>query len=285
MDVFAVLLVITAGAMWAGCGLAAQDFFFRSSLTPMDLTVFRMFCAGVIMMALTIARGNFVKSIRILKDHPFLLAKLSFYGIIGLMLMHWTYFASILWTSFRKGRLPGTAEAASVILAIGGVFLLVTGGNLDRIMVPADCIWLGLASAVFFAVCAVYPKNLMAFPDGSFVLSIGMFCGAAAAFAADPVTDIGAFFHRDIIMDIFWIVICGTVVAFTCYNAGLRRLTETEASVTATVEPAISVIASYFLFSEMFNVFQAVGIILILAAIAAPGSEHMLKKRLGVQHK
>ena len=191
----------------------------------------------------------------------------------------------ILWTSFRKGRLPGTAEAASVILAIGGVFLLVTGGNLDRIMVPADCIWLGLASAVFFAVCAVYPKNLMAFPDGSFVLSIGMFCGAAAAFAADPVTDIGAFFHRDIIMDIFWIVICGTVVAFTCYNAGLRRLTETEASVTATVEPAISVIASYFLFSEMFNVFQAVGIILILAAIAAPGSEHMLKKRLGFQHK
>lgn len=170
MDVFAVLLVITAGAMWAGCGLAAQDFFSRSSLTPMDLTVFRMFCAGVIMMALTIARGNFVKSIRILKDHPFLLAKLSFYGIIGLMLMHWTYFASIeagnaaaatviqytcpaiviLWTSFRKGRLPGTAEAASVILAIGGVFLLVTGGNLDRIMVPADCIWLGLASAVFF---------------------------------------------------------------------------------------------------------------------------------------
>ena len=95
MDVFAVLLVITAGAMWAGCGLAAQDFFSRSSLTPMDLTVFRMFCAGVIMMALTIARGNFVKSIRILKDHPFLLAKLSFYGIIGLMLMHWTYFASI----------------------------------------------------------------------------------------------------------------------------------------------------------------------------------------------
>lgn len=305
MDVFAVLLVITAGAMWAGCGLAAQDFFSRSSLTPMDLTVFRMFCAGVIMMALTIARGNFVKSIRILKDHPFLLAKLSFYGIIGLMLMHWTYFASIeagnaaaatmiqytcpaiviLWTSFRKGRLPGTAEAASVILAIGGVFLLVTGGNLDRIMVPADCIWLGLASAVFFAVCAVYPKNLMAFPDASFVLSIGMFCGAAAAFAADPVTDIGAFFHRDIIMDIFWIVICGTVVAFTCYNTGLRRLTETEASVTATVEPAISVIASYFLFSEMFNVFQAVGIILILAAIAAPGSEHMLKKRLGFQHK
>ena len=57
MDVFAVLLVITAGAMWAGCGLAAQDFFSRSSLTPMDLTVFRMFCAGVIMMALTIAKA------------------------------------------------------------------------------------------------------------------------------------------------------------------------------------------------------------------------------------
>lgn len=55
----------------------------------------------------------------------------------------------------QEGRLPGTAEAASVILAIGGVFLLVTGGNLDRIMVPADCIWLGLASAVFlqYALC------------------------------------------------------------------------------------------------------------------------------------
>lgn len=84
------------------------------------------------------------------------------------------------------------------------------------------------------------------------------------------------------LFDSFWIVICGTVVAFTCYNAGLHYLSEAQASVTATVEPAVSVIASLFLFDVRFDSLQALGILLVILAIAAPG---LVGKQVSRQEK
>ncbi len=289
--IVAMVLVLTAGIMWAGCGLAAQDFFAKSSLDAMDLTVFRMFCAGGIMLGFTLAKRKLSEGLRALERRPRLWLELTFYGVIGLMLMHYTYFASIaagnaaaatviqytcpalviLWISFSRRGLPSMGEAASVVLAIVGVFLLVTGGDLSKLAVPADCLWLGLASAVFFAVCCIFPKHLIGEIDNSLVLSIGMFTGAIAAFALDPMGDFSGFFAKEVLFDVAWIVLCGTALAFTCYNAGLRYLSASQASVTATVEPAVSVVASYFLFQTHFSAWQGLGILLVLLAIAAPG--------------
>ena len=181
MHLIAIFLVMTAGVMWAGCGLAAQDFFQKSTHDSMDLTVFRMFCASGIMLLVTIAKGQLKDSWRKLGQQPSLWWGLIFYGVVGLMLMHYTYFASIaagnaaaatviqytcpamviLWVSFQKRRLPLAGELAAVVLAIIGVFLLVTGGDVSRLSVPADCVYLGLASAVFFAICCVFPKRFI----------------------------------------------------------------------------------------------------------------------------
>ncbi len=290
MKLISILLVIIAGFMWAGCGLAAQDFFQKSSLDSMDLTVFRMFCASGIMLGVTIAKGKLASGWQVLKKKPMLWVSLSFYGVIGLMAMHYTYFASIaagnaaaatviqytcpamviLWMSISHRQWPKVGELIAVVLAILGVFLLVTGGDMNRISVPYDCVYFGVASAVFFAVCAVYPKHLMGELDNSFILSMGMFTGAIAAFLVDPLQDISGFLQSDVLFDVFWIVVCGTAVAFTCYNAGLKWLSESQASVTATIEPAVSVVASYFLFGTHFDTVQAVGIVLVLLAIVAP---------------
>lgn len=291
MKIFALIMVLIAGTMWAGSGLAAQDFFRKSSLDSMDLTVFRMLSAGFIMFCVSAVKGTWKPGLRAIRKNHLLFPQLVFYGIVGLMLMHYTYFASIaagnaaaatviqytcpaiviIWVSLKNKKLPGRGELAAVILAIVGVFLLVTGGDIHKISVPAECVYLGLISAFFFAVCAVYPKHLMGTLDNSFILTIGMFTGAVSAWLIDPVTDFSGFFNRDVIFDSFWIIICGTVVAFTCYNAGLHYLSEAQASVTATVEPAVSVIASLFLFDVRFDFMQAVGILLVILAIAAPG--------------
>ena len=290
MKLVAILLVLVAGITWAGCGLAAQDFFRKSSLDAMDLTVFRMFCASGMMLGVTIAKRKLGEGLRALVRRPMLWLELAFYGIVGLMLMHYTYFASIasgnaaaatviqytcpalviIGVSVFERRFPSRGELSAVVLAVFGVFLLVTGGDLSRLSVPAECVYLGLASAVFFAVCCTYPKHLLAELDNSLLLAIGMFIGAIAAFAADPLGDFSGFFEEKVLFDVVWIVICGTVIAFTCYNAGLRYLSESQASVTATVEPAVSVIASYFLFDTHFGGWQGLGILMVILAIVAP---------------
>ncbi len=295
MNIFAVIMVVIAGIMWAGTGLAAQDLFMKSSLNSMDLTVFRMFVASFIMFGISVIKGKWKPGMAAVRKKPLLLLKLAFYGIVGLMFMHYTYFASIaygnaaaatviqytcpaiviLWASIKYRKMMAIGEAIAVVFAMAGVFLLVTGGDLNRISVPFECVYYGLLSALFFAVCAVYPKDLMGTLDNSFILACGMFAGAAAAYTVDPITDLSPFFQLNIAFDVFWVVICGTVVAFTCYNMGLHYLSETQASVTATLEPVVSVIASWFLFQTEFDMIQAIGIILVVLAIAVPG---ILKK-------
>lgn len=299
MNYFAILLVLIAGAAWAGTGLAAQDFFSKSSLTPMDLTVFRMVCTGILMGLLTAAERKLGKNIKAIRREPKLILSIVIYGVGGLLAMHYTYFASIaagnaaaatviqytapamviFWAVISGRRLPSFMEMAAVLLAFGGTVLLVTGGNTDRLSVPFDCVWLGLLSAFFFAVCMVLPKHLIVKMDNHFLIAGGMLLGALAAWFMDPVTDFSGFFAEGVRFDVFWIVILGTMVAFICYNAGLSRLPQIVASVTTTVEPAISVIASYFLFHSHFGFWEILGVLMVLAAIAGPPLSEMGKKK------
>ena len=291
MRFFAICMVMMAGTMWAGTGLAAQDFLKKSALDSMDLTVFRMFSAGFIMLCVSLLKGTWKPGWQAVRERPSLWDGLFFYGVVGLMFMHYTYFASIavgnaaaatviqytcpaiviVWVALRNRKMPERGEMMAVILAMAGVFLLVTGGDVRKISVPFECVYLALMSALFFAVCAVYPKHLMGILDNSFILTVGMFTGALSAWAIDPVIDFSGFFQGNVIFDSFWIVICGTVLAFTCYNAGLHYLSASQASVTATVEPAVSVVASLFLFDVCFDWMQAVGILLVIFAVAMPG--------------
>lgn len=76
MKLFAVIMVLIAGTMWAGTGLAAQDFFRKSSLDAMDLTVFRMFSAGIIMFLVSLMKGQWKAGVRAVKRKPLLFLEL-----------------------------------------------------------------------------------------------------------------------------------------------------------------------------------------------------------------
>lgn len=148
MKSFAVFLVVIAGTMWAGSGLAAQHFLAHNDHTAMDLTVFRMISTALIIFVIAFMRGTLGRSMRILKEYPTLWIKLIFYGL-GLMLMQHTYFAGIgagnaavatviqyicpalviCWVALRRKKVPGMGDMFAVVLAVGGVFLLATGGR------------------------------------------------------------------------------------------------------------------------------------------------------------
>lgn len=124
MKFFAVFLVVIAGTMWAGSGLAAQHFLAHNDHTAMDLTVFRMISTALIIFVIAFMRGTLGRSMRILKEYPTLWIKLIFYGL-GLMLMQHTYFAGIG---------AGNAAVATVIQY---------SGYSDSVYMPRTCYLLG----------------------------------------------------------------------------------------------------------------------------------------------
>ena len=288
----ALILVGFAGVFWASSGVAVQDFFMYSEKTPMELTNIRMCTAGAILLLIaTTRRKKFWLSVRLLNKNPRFWLDVIIYGIIGVVFMQYTYFKGIsiggaaaatvicyacpamvvIWESFYNRKMPKRGEVIAVILAMIGVFLLVTGGNPTKLLVPIGCIVWSLASGAAFAFSAIYPKHLFAKKiDAYFLTGAGMFLGGLSTFFLIENWNWAAFFKPEVAFDVTWIIIFGTVAAFLSFNAGLRYLTPEEASVTATTEPAASVIISWLIFGTAFGLIESFGIILVLLAIIMP---------------
>ena len=292
----ALFLCMAAGICWAGSGVAAQHFFQHSSLSPMDLTVFRMLCTCAIMAAVTVCKRRWRQNWQAMKSHPSLWGQFIFYGIVALMAMHYSYFESIrlgnaavatviqytcpaiviCWLALSQRKWPEPGAAVAVALAVAGTFLLVTGGRLDALSVSGSCLAWAIFSAFTYAVASVFPKHLVGAIDNSFLLAWGMFFGAISSWVFVPDLNFMDFFHMELLVDLFCIVILGTAVAFICYNAGLSYLSADQASITTTVEPVASVVMSYFIFGTVFGAVEAAGIAMIVAAIAMPA---LLRKK------
>ncbi len=287
----ALILVGMAGIFWASSGVAVQDFFAHSTKTPMELTNIRMCLGGAILILFSARRKDFRQSFSILNRHPHLWLDVVIYGVIGVMLMQYTYFQGIsiggaaaatvicyacpamvvIWDSFYYKRLPKRGEVIAVMLAMSGVFLLVTGGNPTKLIVPLGCVLWSLASGAAFAFSAIYPKHLFAKKiDPYFLTGVGMLIGGLTTFALVDDWSWQAFLSAEVLFDVSWIIIFGTVGAFLIFNAGLRYLTPEEASITVTTEPAASVIISWLIFGTVFGAVESFGIILVLLAIVAP---------------
>ena len=287
----AVLLVLLAGTMWAASGTAAQHFYTQSEHIPLELTQVRLFLSSGLFFLLAWWSGGLRRGVRSLRKNPRLLLQLAIHGIVGIMIVQFTYFMGIaegdaaattvigytspammiLYFSVRYRRLPSAVEAGTVIVAVAGVFLLVTGGDIGRLSVPMACIVWSLLSGVTFTFAMIYPLHLLRLFDRFFLLAVCMLIGAVSLLPMTQViTEVGSFFTAGTWFDLFVIIGLGTVVAFFAFNLGLRWLSPEETAITATIEPVASVIFAWMIFDTHFVVMQIVGIVLVLAAILAP---------------
>ena len=287
----AVLLVLLAGTMWAASGTAAQHFYTQSDHVPIELTQVRLFLSSGLFFLLAWWSGGLRRGVRSLRKNPRLIVQLGIHGIVGIMIVQFTYFMGIaegdaaattvigytspammiLYFAVRYRRLPSAVEAGTVIAAVAGVFLLVTGGDIGRLSVPMSCIVWSLLSGVTFTFAMIYPVHLLRLFDRFFLLAVCMLIGGISLLPlTHAIVDVRMFFTAGTWLDLFIIIGLGTVVAFFAFNLGLRRLTSEETAITATIEPVASIIFAWLIFDTQFVAVQIFGIALVIAAILTP---------------
>ena len=287
----AVLLVLLAGTMWAASGTAAQHFYTQSVHIPIELTQVRLFLSSALFFLLAWWSGGLRRGVRSLRRNPRLLVQLSIHGILGIMIVQFSYFMGIaegdaaattvigytspammiLYLAVRWRRLPSAAETGTVVVAVAGVFLLVTGGDVGRLSVPMACIVWSLISGATFTFAMIYPVHLLRLFDRFFLLAVWMLIGGIALLPMTQViVDVGSFFTAETWLDLLVIIGLGTIVAFFAFNAGLRWLSPEETAITATIEPVASVLFAWLIFDTHFVALQLVGVVLVIAAILTP---------------
>ena len=156
-------MAIIGASFWGGSGAAAQYLFANTSMTAIWLVTVRLLFGGGIMLLIGLARHrDQIKEILSNKRDIAILVIFAFLGNFNSQLTYMlavqTSNAStatiiqylspvliILWLAFRNREWPRRIDVISIIFALVGTFLLVTGGRLDALTITPNALMWGSA--------------------------------------------------------------------------------------------------------------------------------------------
>ena len=279
-------MAAAAAVLWATGAVTAKWMFSTLAfpVDPMALSGARAVLAFAVTMVFLVPFGRTHLKVR-LKDLWFL----AVFGVLGLAMVHFTYFKAIELTDVATailleylapilvlmvsiaflGERFTWALPAGVALSVSGCALMVGAvGGKGLVVTPAGLAW-GLGAAFFFALYTLMgkyasgrfsPWTLLAYGLGAACLFWIVVMGGPARIAAILAQPIG-------LAAVLYVAIFSTVLPFGAFLTALHYIDATKASVTATLEPAVGGVLAYALLGESLAPIQMLGGALVLAAI------------------
>lgn len=268
--------------MWGLSGSSAK-FLFNSGITPYQLVQLRLtISTGILFLWLLIRNPSLLKIDR--KDIFYFIL----FGTVGMAGVQFTYLFTIskikvaaaillqyLAPSFIALHslvfMHEKLEPLTIIALLGatfGCYLVVGAYNLDMLTMNIVGIISGILSAITFAWYSIHGEYGMRRYNPWTVLFFALFFGAIVWNILHPPLE--ALLHPYRPIQWFWILyigILGTLIPFGLYLEGINLIRSTRASITATLEPITAGIISYIFLSEIMEIAQVTGGVIIIASI------------------
>jgi len=278
------LFTVIAGIAWGLSGTSGQ-YLMAHGISALVLTNIRLIVAGLLLVLLSHIKSK-EQFLAFLKDKSSLFSLLLF-SLFGLFLNQLAYLSAIqetnagtatvlqyvcpvgilAYTCIKDKVAPTIAEIISMILAIGGTFLIATHGQLDQLsMTPAGLFW-GLFSALTYALYIILPIKLIQKWGSILVIGVGM---TISGFVAVPFTGIiGARIPMsfDIFLAFAGIILIGTVFAYTAFLKGASMVGPVKSSLLASIEPISAVFFAFMIMGDIFYPVDFLGMAMILLAV------------------
>ncbi|WP_108671174.1 DMT family transporter [Peribacillus acanthi] len=280
---YAIFYIIIAAIFWGMIGIFVKGLK-EIGFESMEIVAIRAISTSVILVVygLLTNRGSLIVS---WKSVPSFIGT----GIFSIVFFNWCYFYSmdnlsistaviLLYTApifvvllssiFLNEKLTLKKLTLVVITVIGCAF--VTG--LDSTRIDSDHILgylIGLGAGLGYAMYSIFGKFALKM-HSSFTVTTYTFIFAAIALI--PFTRLwekkSLFFNLEVYLHIFGLCIISTIAAYLLYTAGLNRMESSKASLLSTIEPVAAMCVGFFVFNESLDMYQWIGAILILSAVA-----------------
>ncbi|WP_028263451.1 DMT family transporter [Atopobium fossor] len=173
----------------------------------------------------------------------------------------------LFYVCVHNRRQPRRRELIGIVLAIGGTYLLATGGNPSELAIPALGLAWGGMCALSAAALAILPNDLLN-KWGSFVVNgyAMLISGLMLALYVQPWNYLPNIDAVGWILIIFAIVV-GTYGAYALFLQGLREVGAVRASMLTTSEPLVAMISSVLLMGTAFSVTDLIAFAMIIVMV------------------
>ena len=290
------LLTVVAGIAWGLSGTSGQ-YLMVHGISALVLTNLRLLIAGGILMLLAYATAK-DKMLAFLTDKKSLLSLLVF-ALIGLFLNQFAYLSAIqetnagtatvlqyvcpvgilIYSCIKDKVAPTLGELVSIILAIGGTFLIATHGQLDQLsLTPSGLFW-GLFSALTYALYIILPIALIKKWGSSLVIGVGMVIAGLVALPFTGVLQTNIPTSLDFLLAFAGIILIGTVFAYTAFLKGASLIGPVKSSLLASIEPISAVFFAFLIMNEQFYPIDFLGMAMILFAVTLISLKDLLLEK------
>ncbi len=275
-------LALTAAALWATLGLFYQGLA-AFGLPRITIVFYRAASAAVILFLILGWRRR--GSLRLeRRDWPMFLL----FGLVGVAAFYLVYiyaieltgmgmaavlmytapaWVTLLSTVLFKEQLGGP-KIVAVLLACGGCALVGQVYNLASVRLNLLGILAGLGAGLTYGLYTLFSKIAQRRYTAWTTLAYALGLGALFMLPLQPPADlIQAVTSLPIL---FWLLMLGLVPTLgggVAFNAALRRIPASNASIVATLEPAIATLLGWMFLGERLETPQLLGAGLILAAV------------------
>ncbi|MEH7385376.1 DMT family transporter [Bacillus sp. JJ1521] len=276
-------LSIAAGAsLWGIIGLFVSNLY-AIGFTPLQVVAVRAVAASIFLITYTLIKNPKAFKIKI-PDSKYFIGT----GIISIVLFNWCMFVAIEETSISvaaillytapafvtifarilfKEKLTIRKILALVVTIMGCAFVVGVLPNFSDTISLFGLV-VGIGSGFFYALYSIFGKFALEKYDS---LTVTVYTFIFAAVAVTPFS--GIWSAPNLFIELkSWLYIVGlsllsTMLAFILYTKGLQYIESSRASIIATIEPVVAAIIGFFIFQETLQMWQYVGIIMVIAAL------------------
>ena len=268
-----VLATLVGGSFWGFSGTSASFLFDTFHVDTLWLMSVRQILAGLLFMAVVVARDR--ERLIKLWTTPADRKQLLLFTAFGLLFNRFFYLSAVRltnviimgYTCVTDRRMPRTREVIGIGLALGGTFLIATGGDPTSLNISPLGLIAGLMCAVSATCMAVIPAKIL--PEygspivtGSAMLTAGVVsCVFVQPWAHMPALDAAG------VEALAVFVVIGSFFAYMLYMQGVKDIGSVRASLLGTMEPVSATITSALMLGTVFLPTDLAGFAMIIAMV------------------
>lgn len=172
----------------------------------------------------------------------------------------------IVFISMKWRKWPPAYQVLGMLGTLAGLFLLLTNGRLDTLIISGEALFWGVLVGLAFTFYTLYPARLMQEWGVLLVVGWSMLFGGIFLGLVNPIflsDEWGLLKDPAVLLAILAIIVVGTM-AFVLFLSSMRFISPVETSILSAMEPLTAMVISFVWFGHFLTPLQFGGAFLML---------------------